>query len=925
MSALKRRGFQTACGGILLCCALVMSGALAQNDCTGVECPALENCIEETLETGACCASCLQWGCKCEGYEYYDCLYAGHRGGKVPAGTSYYVDSGSTECKCPEGGGKIRCSFIPCPELPKNCIKSFQPHDGCPQCARLGCVSSGHKYPAGHSFRVEPCTVCHCLSSGSLMCTPDPDPGCGREENGLEPTDGVLSDQKDPSRGQGAEARRETEERAAPTDGKRASARAEPEGGRRLAALNGDETRGLMATSSQQARSVVAQEVEKNQTSPLQLSRTTERAVFEESLASCCAAGSRWAVEDGKCLKISSHGGDSELCRELQEQCCLSTLEETRCQSGIDAANRGGFCTLEANDACGADVFKRCCKCCSLGLQARSQGVACDQIPPLGHACGQVSAACCRETDNHLPSSSSNRREPRRPQETASTEAEAEEGGEGEGEGGEDGRRNPAQASPSEVEDRCKDVNECVTGNHNCSRQQWCINLDGSFRCAHSMELCEEGYSMNEQGTCVDVDECQDRSDRCSPNLICQNTPGSFLCRPRAECGPGLTLDTRGSCVDTNECVTLSQPCATGFNCINTIGSYSCHRNIISCGRGYAPSEDNARCVDIDECQTGTHRCDSEQICRNVPGSFRCDCRQGYRMDPFSKTCVDIDECRRYAGRICAQKCENSPGSYHCTCRAGFRLTEDGRNCEDVNECETSPCSQDCANVYGSFQCYCRHGYTLSQLDRTTCEDIDECSLTASTLCAYHCVNSPGSFNCVCPEEGYALSPNGRNCRDLDECALGTHNCTTTETCFNIQGGFKCLSFDCPANYRRTAQSRCERLSCQDYVECQTVPQRITYYQLSFPTNIRVPANIFRISPAPVYAGDNILLSIVEGNEGMYFSTRRLNNYTGFVYLQLPPRQPKDFLLDVEMTLIRQGTATKFIARIYVFITGPAL
>ncbi|XP_041035540.1 fibulin-2-like [Carcharodon carcharias] len=405
---------------------------------------------------------------------------------------------------------------------------------------------------------------------------------------------------------------------------------------------------------------------------------------------------------------------------------------------------------------------------------------------------------------------------------------------------------------------------------------------------------------------------------------MCENTLGSFVCHPRAQCGPGLVVNAQGSCVDTNECESLSEPCANGFNCINTIGSYTCHRNVISCSLGYQPSEDNARCVDIDECRAGVHRCGVDQVCRNTPGSYRCDCRQGYRVDPYGRACLDIDECRRYVGRLCAQKCENSPGSYHCSCAIGYMLAEDGHNCKDVNECEASPCSQECANVYGSYQCYCRQGYTLNRMDRTSCEDVDECSLTAATLCSYRCVNTPGSFTCVCPE-GYVLAPNGRNCRDLEECSLGTHNCTAAETCFNIQGGFKCLTFECPAGYRKVGQARCERLSCQDYVECQTVPQRITYYQLSFPSNIRVPANIFRISPSPVYIGDNILLGITRGNEGMFFSTRRLNNYTGFVYLQLQPREPRDFLLDVEMTLIRQGRATKFIARIYVFITGPSL
>ncbi|XP_038638498.1 fibulin-1-like [Scyliorhinus canicula] len=837
-------GLLTIWGGILLCLAVLPAAVLCQQDCTGVYCPELENCIEETLEIGACCATCLQRGCACQGYMYYDCLRAGYRSGKIPALVSYYVDGGSTECKCPEGGGKILCSFIPCPELPGNCIKTYQPPDGCPQCARLGCVSSGQRYPAGHSFHVEPCTVCRCLSSGSLMCTPDADCGQGGGHPLGGPSQGVLADQKDPRPPPA-----EMEEGAPPTDEKRA-------------------------------------------------------AVSAESLAMCCSTGRRWAAEDGKCLRDSSHEAEQELCSSVREQCCLSVLEEFRCQTGVDAANRDSSCTPEDGDTCGSDVFKRCCECCSLGNRARRQGLACEQIPALGPGCGQVFTVCCAEADRHHQPPG-NRREPRRPQGTASTG----------GQEWEDGRGNPSQVPwPAEEE---KEVDHCPADNP-CS--QLCRREGPSMVCS-----CFPGYQLVDNGGfCGDVDECQDSVDRCGSSLICENTAGSFVCQPREQCGPGLTLDTYSSCVDTNECVALSQPCGKGFNCINTIGSYTCHRNIISCGHGYEAAEDNARCVDIDECQTGTHRCDGGQICRNAPGSYRCDCRQGYLVDPYTKACVDIDECRRYMGRLCAQKCENSPGSYHCSCAIGYRLAEDGRNCKDVNECEAGPCSQECANVYGSYQCYCRQGYTLNQVDRTTCEDVDECSLTASTLCAHHCVNTPGSFACICPD-GYVLALNGRNCQDLDECTLGTHNCTRAETCFNVQGGFRCISFECPSNYQRVGQARCERLSCQDYVECQTEPQRITYYQLSFPINIRVPANIFRIIPSPVYLGDNILLGITGGNEDRFFSTRRHNNYTGFVYLQLQPRAPRDFLLDVEMTLIRQGRATKFIARIYVFITGHSL
>uniref|UniRef100_A0A8B9GTU2 Fibulin 2 n=1 Tax=Astyanax mexicanus TaxID=7994 RepID=A0A8B9GTU2_ASTMX len=160
---------------------LSISSCLCQKDCTGVDCPDLKNCIDEVLENGACCATCMQTGCMCEGYQYYDCVNAGFRKGKVPEGESYFVDFGSTECSCPKGGGRISCHFIPCPELPANCIDFSEPADGCSQCERIGCVYEEQKYEAGHSFHMDPCQVCHCPNDGgNLMCYPIPD--CDRRK-----------------------------------------------------------------------------------------------------------------------------------------------------------------------------------------------------------------------------------------------------------------------------------------------------------------------------------------------------------------------------------------------------------------------------------------------------------------------------------------------------------------------------------------------------------------------------------------------------------------------------------------------------------------------------------------------------------------------------------------------------------------------
>lgn len=42
---------------------------------------------------------------------------------------------------------------------------------------------------------------------------------------------------------------------------------------------------------------------------------------------------------------------------------------------------------------------------------------------------------------------------------------------------------------------------------------------------------------------------------------------------------------------------------------------------------------------------------------------------------------------------------------------------------------------------------------------------------------------------------------------DIDECVTGSHTCTENQSCFNVQGGFRCLSFECPNNYRRVGET----------------------------------------------------------------------------------------------------------------------
>lgn len=128
-----------------------------------------------------------------------------------------------------------------------------------------------------------------------------------------------------------------------------------------------------------------------------------------------------------------------------------------------------------------------------------------------------------------------------------------------------------------------------------------------------------------------------------------------------------------------------------------------------------------------------------------------------------------------------------------------------------------------------------------------------------------------------------------------------------------------------PLTPPRAPRRKCERALCHDFLECQNAPARITHYRLNFQTGLLVPAHIFRISPVPAFAGDTIALTITKGNEEGYFGTRRLNAYTGVVFLQRTVREPRDFALDVEMKLWRQGSVTTFLAKMHIFFTAFAL
>ncbi|KAB0392131.1 hypothetical protein E2I00_016155 [Balaenoptera physalus] len=816
------------------------STAVPGQDCTGVECPPLENCIEEALEPGACCATCVQQGCACEGYQYYDCLQGGFVRGRVPAGQSYFVDFGSTECSCPPGGGKISCQFMPCPELPPNCIEAVVVADSCPQCGQrktqtptlsipspeltLKAFSDGFWGVAVGEGRLGGSAVC----TSQLLLTVLAGGCCVMS---IAAVNGFLLRPQElvPVTETGLRAKDETRTGTLGPGLRTGSATAFST----FCCLPGN--MGPQASSEGSVYHVAVgipgcESI--GSMWPLVTLPVLPPAVSTKDLIeTCCAAGQQWAIDNDECLDIPESGAESDVCRTAQKHCCVSYLKEKSCMAGVMGAKEGEACGDEDNDTCGGvSLYKaslpwggcglslqQCCDCCGLGLRVRAEGQSCESNPNLGYPCNHVMLSCCEGEDPLIVPEVRRPPEPeavpRRVSEAELTSREALSLGT---------ETELPNSLPGDDQDEC-----LLLPGELC--QHLCINTVGSYHCA-----CFPGFSLQDDGRTCRPGEGPDSRGRswggadlarrawCSsggdrgglrlppphtvepagaegPQRWVYNGPCKQVCSvvgdtAMCSCFPGYAIMADGvSCeasegltlpADINECVTDLHTCSRGEHCMNT-------RNPVICGRGYHASQDGTKCVDVNECESGVHRCGEGQVCHNLPGSYRY-----------------------------------------------------------VNECEAQRCSQECANIYGSYQCYCRQGYQLAE-DGHTCTDIDECAQGAGILCTFRCINVPGSYQCACPERGYTMTANGRSCKDLDECALGTHNCSEAETCHNIQGGFRCLRFECPPNYVRVSETpHCQRGRVPRRPLEQNAPARITYYRLNFQTGLLVPAHIFRISPA---------------------------------------------------------------------------
>ncbi|KHN76197.1 Transmembrane cell adhesion receptor mua-3 [Toxocara canis] len=385
---------------------------------------------------------------------------------------------------------------------------------------------------------------------------------------------------------------------------------------------------------------------------------------------------------------------------------------------------------------------------------------------------------------------------------------------------------------------KCKRlVDECQTGQNDCSPEATCTDTEDSYVCAcpnKYIDVSPDTVHKPGRRCLLRVNECRENRHDCSPNADCIDTAESFMCkcrddfvdespdprnRPGRICRPALV----------DECRLGKHDCHPNAICQDLAQGYTCHckaefidqsPNRASlpgrvCAPRPTPPPEECRVDSLTSCKQ-----ELNEVCRLINGVPKCACPINYSRDPASNSCTVINECEFPQLNDChpSAECIDKPVSYTCRCRDGFKdlslSDKPGRNCQPlVNECQfphLNDCHQnaECIDKEDGYECKCHQGFMDMKPQRPgrLCKQmIDECAKPNLNSCDKNakCIDEEDGYRCECKPNFLDVSPSptfrGRACRPIiNECADPKLNdCDKTAKCTDTTDSYQC---ECPPN-----------------------------------------------------------------------------------------------------------------------------
>ncbi|KGL73134.1 Low-density lipoprotein receptor-related protein 2, partial [Tinamus guttatus] len=291
------------------------------------------------------------------------------------------------------------------------------------------------------------------------------------------------------------------------------------------------------------------------------------------------------------------------------------------------------------------------------------------------------------------------------------------------GDGSDERNCSPRECTESEY--RCDNL-RCIPSRWICDHDDDCEDNSDERDC--ELRTCHPGYFQCESGHCVAERfkcdgnaDCLDFSDEATcPTRYPNGTycpPMLFECKNHVCIQPYWKCDGDNDCGDDSDeelhlCLDISCEPPFRFRCENNRCIYShelCNQED-DCGDG--SDEKDEHCIEptLRPCTADEFKCSNGNC---IPLHYVCD-NYDDCGDHFDEMGCNPGTERTCTENICEHNCTNlNEGGFICSCRPGYKASELNRNsCDDINECEIfGTCTQDCKNSKGSYECFCADGF----------------------------------------------------------------------------------------------------------------------------------------------------------------------------------------------------------------------